>query len=421
MGFMFVNNVLLGIALYFLCFGILSYTLVFADVEKNKFAYFLKVTLPELLVKIELRILGERGMKKAQAVHGYIFYERNPLLQVMYCAIVFGGWSVMFAYGYPLMPNKYVSGMHKVNGYFLFIACITSAVATVRKSPGCITAHNIALYDTYEYDGIMFGDKICPTIGIRKLARSKYDRMTKSHVPRFDHYCAWVNNTIGEENYRLFYIFLIVHMFMLWYGAYVTGMIFLSEIDNLNLHTATFYDGNGRKIEATSTIAYQYLIQKHTPLACLWILKFVLALVLTGFVAFHTYLICTGMTTNEYYKWKTAKDLWKRQLKQEKVEKIGSNDNSMHDEDRDGILIDFPDDVDIGCTGVQNIINDAKQKSTKSSNAPLISTLCPKELPSKYPYNFGIIVNFRDVFSPRCFRKDAQQRHLKHIQDKKEE
>ena len=400
----------LGLVIYFVCFVVLIYTVLLADVENNSFAYFLRVTLPKSMIEIERKILGERGMEKVQALHDYIVYERNPLLQVMYCAIVFGGWSVMFAYGYPLIPNKHIGGIHRINGYILFVACISSYIAVVRKSPGRITSRNIALYDHYEYDGVLFKNKVCPTVGIRKIARSKYDRMTEGHVPKFDHHCGWVNNTIGEENYGLFYIFLVIHMHMLWYGAFVTGLIFYSEVDKLNLHSAVFYNGHGEIIESTSTIAYQYLIQRHTALACLWLMKFVLAFVLTGFVSFHTYLICRGMTTNEYYKWKEARQLFKAKPR-------AQTDVSTHDEDKDGVLIDLPDDADVGCAGVYK--NASLSEGLKPGKNEDKSSFHVSVFPIKYPYDFGIIENFKDVFWPRCFREEARQRQINYAKDKK--
>lgn len=80
-------------------------------------------------------------------------------------------------------------------------------------NPGIITKTNIQRYDHFPYDHLLFTpDRICSTTGVRRLARSKYDRFKyKQNVARFDHYCGWVYNSIGEENYRFFLLFLLVH------------------------------------------------------------------------------------------------------------------------------------------------------------------------------------------------------------------
>jgi hypothetical protein len=39
-------------------------------------------------------------------------------------------------------------------------------------------------------------------------ARSKYCRVSERCVSRFDHYCPWIGNAVGERNHRDFVIFL---------------------------------------------------------------------------------------------------------------------------------------------------------------------------------------------------------------------
>jgi hypothetical protein len=44
-------------------------------------------------------------------------------------------------------------------------------------------------------------------------------------VARFDHFCGWLNNAVGEQNYKWFLLFLAVHCFMLSYATYILGAI----------------------------------------------------------------------------------------------------------------------------------------------------------------------------------------------------
>jgi hypothetical protein len=39
-------------------------------------------------------------------------------------------------------------------------------------------------------------------------ARSKYCRVSERCVSRFDHYCPWIGNAVGERNHRDFVVFL---------------------------------------------------------------------------------------------------------------------------------------------------------------------------------------------------------------------
>ena len=76
------------------------------------------------------------------------------------------------------------------------------------------------------YDNVHFlPNKICSTAKVRKVARSKFCTTTWCNVARFDHFCPWINNAIGEENYRIFLLFLCCHALFLCYGAVCISFI----------------------------------------------------------------------------------------------------------------------------------------------------------------------------------------------------
>lgn len=405
------ENLVVFLCLYFSFFIFAVYICAIADVNESKCARFINIDIP---VYLEERFLGEAGREKIHRLNQYLSYERNPILQIVYCAVIFGGWSVMFFYGYPLIPNVHVGAYHKINGYFVFAACISSWVAVVRRDPGHVTLRTMSRYDNYSYDGWMFENRKCPTAGIRKIARSKYDRMSSRHVPRYDHYCGWVNQTIGEENYRLFLLFLLIHAGMLWYGTIVTTFIFYSESERLGLNTATFYDSKGNLLKTSRKVGIQYMMQRYTALVSLWVVMFVLALVLTGFVLFHTYLIYNGMTTNEFYKWKAVRK-WHAQAstkyalyvgKRAKENATTSNQSSKGSGVSQGYLV--PEDVDIGCVGPT-----LSSKSIPVDESKIDVPKDPGVLPVDFPYNLGSFrKNLHEVLFPRCFRerdRDAQE------------
>ena len=147
-----------------------------------------------------------------------------------------------------------------------FASCLTSFVAASTREPGYIVdsetvakhenyAHycNVQTISTrqlpaekpfvYRYDCMLFWpNKVCPTANVCKIARSKYCATTKCNIARFDHFCPWVNNAIGEENYRVFLLFLSCHAVLLCYGAICISLILYDLILIEDLFNVKFYD-----------------------------------------------------------------------------------------------------------------------------------------------------------------------------------
>lgn len=176
------------IGYFFVCVWV-TFSCILNDPSKNFLANFLLYTLPNLFVRLLHKTLGPKAVKSLKVV-------TDRALLLIYLIVVLGSWSIMFTYGYNFIDrSSHVSNWHKWSGYLVFIACMTSWFKAHGTSPGYITERNIVRFDNYPYDGLLFVNKACPTLGIRKLARSKYDRYTNRHVARFDHFCGWIDNT----------------------------------------------------------------------------------------------------------------------------------------------------------------------------------------------------------------------------------
>ena len=101
---------------------------------------------------------------------------------------------------------------------------------TCFSDPGTVHAGNVGRHlESYAYDGLLYAPKRCPTMRLQAPARSKFCRVTNRRVARFDHFCSWMNNAIGENNYRYFLGFLLWHVVLCAYGATLMIAIIAGE------------------------------------------------------------------------------------------------------------------------------------------------------------------------------------------------
>jgi hypothetical protein len=290
--------------------------------------------------------------------------------QTAYIVVCYGVWASIFLEVYPLLNDSPtgVPPFHKIIGYLVFAACVGSWRYAAGTSPGNITKESLARFDNYHYDNILYSDdNICPTLHIRKLARSKYNRYSDTHVPRFDHHCFVLDQSVGEENYRFFLFFLTVHTSMSWYGFYILCRVMWGEASS----------------KATSSIMTGYYAPPLVPapaglaaivffnprlLTILLVLLFACAVVLSVFLAFHCYIVSIGVTTNEYYKWKELS------IKQERHRSMGA----------------------------------AGKKDEEAAPAGIAAAAAggPTTTP-RNSYNLGVLANIREMLSPRSQQKKS--------------
>eukprot|EP00523_Entomoneis_sp_CCMP467_P003043 CAMPEP_0168754908 /NCGR_PEP_ID=MMETSP0724-20121128/19761_1 /TAXON_ID=265536 /ORGANISM="Amphiprora sp., Strain CCMP467" /LENGTH=374 /DNA_ID=CAMNT_0008803437 /DNA_START=68 /DNA_END=1189 /DNA_ORIENTATION=+ len=288
--------------------GVLLFCLYFctiADPAESPIAEYLTETLPQEAWSACTRILGKKNAKVLEWIS-----DRS--LTLVYIVVVGGSWSVIFNYVYPWITSQgYVSQHHKTVGYFVFVACALSWRHASTANPGIITKKTLSLYDHFPYDDLMFvAGKKCPTRHIPRLARSKYDRYKyKQHVPRFDHFCGWVFNTIGEENYRWFLLFLTIHVGMCIYGTFVLCGLFHGHIVQKDLYSVTFFNrATGEEIAPGNLwFLAQYLFHKFFVESAVLVLMAVMSVALGGFLLYHIWITSVGLTTNETFKWDEIK------------------------------------------------------------------------------------------------------------------
>jgi hypothetical protein len=254
-------------------------------------------------------------------------------------------------------------------------------------SPGVITAETLQFHDHFPYDDLLYVEgRMDKRMGVPRLPRSKFDRTNhQQHVARFDHYCGWVAATIGEENYRLFLLFVATQFGMCVYGTLLLIKLFAGEIEDKQLFQVTFFDkASGKEYPADKWVVFQYMFHRHMYAAGVLTIMAVMSLTLAGFLGYHGYITSIGMTTNESYKWaevrkwhKSRVKNYQEYLKQQQLLKDGSP------------------------------ASESGQQQQQHVPQPVEEVEDPGPMP-KNIYNRGFIENWKEVLFPKSLQRKAE-------------
>jgi palmitoyltransferase ZDHHC4 len=175
----------------------------------------------------------------------------------------------------------------------------------------------------FPYDNILFIPGIhCRTCNITKPARSKHCNVCNACVARHDHHCTfvfipsnlgvWLGNCIGYSNTHLFLLFLLVNSLLLAYSSYLHYLIFSHEVARIRLFQQRTIESLGpalHSVQLRSTYQlYSSVILGAEMSGALFLICAMICAVTTGFMLHHCWLLSTGTTTNESFKWADLKD-----------------------------------------------------------------------------------------------------------------
>ena len=262
--------------------------------------------------------LGESAATSVVQCCDWAINKRNPLLQILYHVILFGAFQVWLWFGDPLLPTYLVKTPphSKYEAHVGIALCLFTWVLANFTPPGKITKENLACYSHNHYDQLIFTDDvICSTCNIQKPARSKHCSLCGYCVPMFDHHCIWLNQCVGEHNFKYFLLFLVVHSSVFLYFGYALTLVLLSPVFEHRMWEMSFTDQRTGERWTGMGLTANYLLNNSAALIVLTFMALLFGLFLLGFLGYHLYLISTGQTTNESFKWASCYRLHK-QLKE---------------------------------------------------------------------------------------------------------
>ncbi|WPK24108.1 hypothetical protein PUMCH_001364 [Australozyma saopauloensis] len=264
---------------------ILALALIIATVLFGNLPSFRHTWIHRLYVQImNINGIAVRFMTTNQSVYTFLKW----LVPAFYVAIVGFCLHQFFVHVYPqLVKNEIVGTLHGICIIVTVAAVVVSTELAVFSDPGQLNARNLdQSLRRYPNDGLIFFGRHCSTCQLEKPARLKHCSTCDRCILRFDHHCIWLNNCVGQNNYRWFLLYLVANVTMMGYGAYLCWRL-------LGMQKAP--RGLWKLI-----VALQYY---NKIAGILMILGVIFSLITGAFAGLHLRYIYLGVTTNEADKW----------------------------------------------------------------------------------------------------------------------
>jgi len=359
-----------------------------SDTWLGKVTYGVTKWLPKAVSGIVRKVPGgELVTRSCQRLFHYVVYKPNPLLQLVYLALIIGSFLVFVIEAFPYIPNKHLGEIHLYTSHASVILTLLSFVLASNSNPGRINEKTIAQYDHFPYDGFLYVKHECRTCKLRKPARSKHCSICNTCVSKFDHHCPWINNCVGEGNYRLFLLFLTSTAALVCYAAVGTGLVLYDFVEERKLFSRGFVNRNtGERMQASLQVVLTYVFMERGMLSMLFFLTAVMGVVVSLFLFYHYYLAITNVTTNESAKWSSVRSYYKDEAKLRK----------SHPEE----YANSPDETDF--------FNADKMPPLESRECELFPAEEPKNV-----YNLGVVANVKQVLFPPCFGAPVPEASVK--------
>ncbi|PSS24895.1 Protein like [Actinidia chinensis var. chinensis] len=378
--------VTLLVAISFLC----GHWPIFQGTFIESINYFITFSAYDYFKRFVEVVFGSRGTDAILFVEYFCCDRPNPILQIIYLAIIGSTYYIIVKSSFSYIPGYYLSEVHRYTSLLAVSVGILLFLLTSFSDPGTVNAENVSHYlSAYPYDNMIFVEKECSTCKILKPARSKHCSICHRCVARFDHHCAWMNNCIGERNTRYFMAFLLWHFLLCLYGTVAIGLILAGEMKELKvIYILTVYYEMENSFRSLAPHVVQWLLVSYNTQILIMVFLAIISLLLAGFFGYHANLCRTNTTTNETFKWEEYLS-WRRKAHEAKASAAALK------------------------ASISGLRKERKPRESKWKAFFRRSYLGDVEIVKDNIYDKGCLHNLRDIIFPLSTRPSFSQAKLK--------
>mmetsp|Transcript_28685 Transcript_28685/g.31854 ORF Transcript_28685/g.31854 Transcript_28685/m.31854 type:complete len:386 (+) Transcript_28685:12-1169(+) len=301
--------------IYITCVVLLIYTLIFGETKSHKngpIGWLHNIITKKLwiwLSDLTLAVCGKTCHTKCTSICEYVCTERNPFMMIFYYSLIIGGYIIFMLKCWPHIPGPYLPAINLYIPHFFVGGVLLWHYYVTISDPGEITKQNFGYYaKLYDYDHLLyFPGRVESRTGLKRLPRAKYCGISKKYVARFDHFCPWVNTTVGARNLYSFLLFLFSTAALCLYCGYVGIAVLMGVIERHGLWDLTYTNKAGELVTMSLLQLLQVLLVNFSGVFALALFTSIVSVVLFAFALFHVSLIWYGVTTYETFKWNDLK------------------------------------------------------------------------------------------------------------------
>ncbi|CAA18660.1 palmitoyltransferase Swf1 [Schizosaccharomyces pombe] len=317
--------------------SLMVFILLFGQIPKLKYTVigklnrFFMVTIPYHLHVLDSRYADGRCSAAMRSLSNYVLYKNNPLVVFLYLALITIGIASFFIYGSSLTQK--FSIIDWISVLTSVLLPYISLYIAAKSNPGKIDLKNWnEASRRFPYDYKIFFPNKCSTCKFEKPARSKHCRLCNICVEKFDHHCIWINNCVGLNNARYFFLFLLCTIQLLFHSILRLGYHFNA------LRDMRQYPSFLR--------SWWFAIKSEGELGSVFLISLICSVLVLCLLGYEFFLVYAGYTTNESEKWSDLAHL----VKNRKVYMYYENGSQLlaldKDASNDAILVTSMSQID---------------------------------------------------------------------------